>query len=292
MSRCRGLLEFVHVSIIFYRILGNDIPVRHSPAQTLTNLSFILKHEPQLPGCEKRFLLNRIADAQIRQSLIAMISEAGLAWDEIPLIADDYRKLYGPEEKTLYLTNQNGARNRCIRMGLADGSTVMPFDGQVFFSIDGYSAMLAGLDADNTGKFLAVSMFRLRENPHALLPWRGPGEDVDHVLWAEPQIVVRRGHDLLFNESLSYGDGNKVELLLRLGVKGPWDNWQRDLFQNIRANLTATKSQSYGQVGEAGFVYRLASGNWKAERNLSYRVQARKMGIEDFIAQVDKKYLG
>ncbi|MGH8042393.1 MAG: hypothetical protein ACREPN_10155 [Rudaea sp.] len=276
---------------IFYRILGNDIPVRHRPAQTLTNLSFILKHEPELPGCEKRFLLNHIVDPQTKNRLIAMIRDAGLSWEDIPFVVDDYRKLTGPAERALYLTNQNAARNRCIRQGLADGNAVMPFDGQVFFREEGYSAMIAGLNTDSAGKYLVVPMFRLRENPHALLPWRYPDEEVDYLLWAEPQIVVRRGHDLTFNESLGYGNANKVELLMRLGIKGPWDGWERDLFRNIRANLTATQSQSFGRVREAGFVFRLASGNWKAERSTSYRVQARKMGLEEFIAQVDRTHL-
>ncbi|MGH8121647.1 MAG: hypothetical protein ACREPT_02635, partial [Rudaea sp.] len=228
---------------------------------------------------------------QTKERLLSMLAEAGMPWEDIPFAADDYRNLAGPAERVLYLTNQNAARNHCIRMGLADSDVVMPFDGQVFFSAQGYSDMIAGLNADGAGKYLVVPMFRLRENPHALAPWRGPDQDVDYLLRAEPQIVVRRGHDLSFNESLTYGNANKIELLMRLGVKGPWDGWDRDLYRNIRANLAAIQSQSFGQAREAGFVFRLASGNWKAERSLSYRVQARKMGLEEFIARVDGVHL-
>jgi hypothetical protein len=282
----RGVEE---VTIIFYRILGNDIPVRHGPNQTATNLAFILKHEPELPGCEKRFLLNRVVDPRLRDRLLSMIGEAGLRCDEIPFVADDFHTLMTFEEKTLHLTNQNAARNRCIDLGLADSDVVMPFDGQVFFSAGGYSGMIDGLQADPSARYLTVPMFRLRENEHALMPWRGPDEEVDYLLWAEPQIVVRRGHDLRFNELLSYGNANKVELLLRLGVKGPWDSWDRDLYRDIRADMDALRSQSFGQVGKAGFIFRLASGNWKAERSTSYRVQARKTGLEEFVARVDRE---
>ena len=278
------------MTIIFYRILGNDIPVRHGSRQTPTNLAFILKNEPQLPGSEKRFLLNRIVDSQVREQLISMITEAGLRWDEIPFVADEFRQATAFDEKTLYLTNQNAARNRCLELGLAESDVVLPFDGQVFFSSEGYSGMLNELDANRDDKYLTVPMFRLRENEHALLPWRGPDEEVDYLLWAEPQIIFRRGYDVGFNESLTYGNANKVELLMRLGIKGPWDTWDRELYRDIRSNIAAIQSDSYGRVRKAGFTFRLASGNWKAERNTSYRVQARKLGLEEFVARVDRAY--
>lgn len=210
--------------IVFYRILGNDIPVRHRPNQTLVNLSFILRNEAEFPRCEKRFLLNRIVDPQIRKKLQSIIGAAGLRCDEIPFLPDDYCGLGSAVEKALYLTNQNAARNRCIDLGLADADTVLPFDGQVFFSVNGWSDMVDALGTPDAEKYLAVPMFRLRENRHALAPWHPGLDDVDH-LWAEPQIVVRRGHDIRFNERLSYGEANKVELLMRLGIPGPWDGW-------------------------------------------------------------------
>lgn len=275
--------------IVFYRILGNDIPVRHRPNQTLVNLPFILRNEAQFPDCEKRFLLNRIVDPRIRERLLAMIGAAGFRCDEIPFLPDDYRRLDSAAEKALYLTNQNAARNRCIDLGLADADIVLPFDGQVFFSANGWSGMLDALGTPDPEKYLAVPMFRLRENRHALAPWR-PGLDDDDHLWAEPQIVVRRGHDIRFNERLPYGKANKIELLMRLGIPGPWNQWTGEHFQAIRANLAETRSLGFGRIRDAGFVLRLESGNWKAERSTSFRVHARRMGLDEFVARVDSQY--
>jgi hypothetical protein len=275
--------------IVFYRILGNDIPVRHRPNQTLVNLSFILRNEAEFPRCEKRFLLNRIVDPQIRKKLQSIIGAAGLRCDEIPFLPDDYCGLGSAVEKALYLTNQNAARNRCIDLGLADADTVLPFDGQVFFSVNGWSDMVDALGTPDAEKYLAVPMFRLRENRHALAPWHPGLDDVDH-LWAEPQIVVRRGHDIRFNERLSYGEANKVELLMRLGIPGPWDEWVGRQFQKIRANLAATRSLSSGRICYAGFVLRLESGKWKAERSTSFRAHARRLGLDEFVERVDRQF--
>ncbi|MBS0557810.1 MAG: hypothetical protein JSR27_10405 [Proteobacteria bacterium] len=277
------------MTVVFYRILGNDIPVRHGPYQTLRSLSFTLENEPALPGCKKRFLLNRIADSRIRDRLVAMIEHAGHRWDEIAFDPGVYRQLVTSEERALYLTNQNAARNLCIDLGLSDGEVVLPFDGQVFFSVEGWSGLMDALATDAISKFLIVPMFRLRSNQHALASKPKPGEDDNH-LWAEPQIAVRAGADVRFNERLNYGRANKVEMLMRLGVAGPWDGWSGDHIRAIRANLADTRSRDFGRVPEAGFVLRLESGNWKADRNISFRVQTRQSGLDEFIARVDWAY--
>lgn len=276
------------MTIIFYRILGNDIPIRHRPHQTLTNLPFILKNEAMLPDGEKRFLLNRIVDQQIRQALIAAIDSAGLRWDEIPFDPSEFRALQTLDEKALYLTNQNAARNRCIDLGLADADVVLPFDGQVFFRPEGWAGMSEGLAADTSGKYFAVPMLRVRENRQATVPWTN-GEDADH-LWAEPQIAVRRGYDLRFNERLHYGNANKIELLMKLGVKGPWDTWDSPLYRAIRADMSAAPSPNFGRVSQAGFVFRLASGNWKAERSTNIRVHSRRLGLQEFVLRIVREH--
>ncbi|HMM56127.1 MAG: hypothetical protein DYH18_09985 [Xanthomonadales bacterium PRO7] len=271
---------------MLFRILGNDIPVRHGANQTLRNLAFILENEPDLPGCEKRFLLNRIAFPEIRQQLVDLIEQAGLLWHEIPFERSVYRHLATFGEKALYLTNQNAARNRCIDLGFAHGNIVLPFDGQVFISAQGWGELIRRIDENRSGKFFTVPMFRLRSNRHALESTTRPEADANH-LWAEPQIAVRAGCDIRFNERLTYGRANKVEMLMRLGVPGPWDKWIGDHIREIRASLVNTRSQEYGKVREAGFVVRLESGNWKADRNISFRAQARNTGLEDFVARVD-----
>jgi hypothetical protein len=273
--------------MIFYRILGNDITLRHGEAQTSSDLAFVLANEPALPGCEKRFMLNRIADGDTQARLAAMIDGAGLRCDVIPFVHAEFARRRTLYEKALYLTNQNAARNRCIELALADDDTVLPFDGQAFFTLEGWAAVAAALASDKSTKYLTVPMFRLLDNQLALAPWTRPlVEDADHIR-TEPQLVVRRGHDLRFNERLTYGQANKVELLMRLGVPGPWDGWTGELFDAIRRAVRAQPSRSFGTVREAGFVFRLESGNAQADRDKALRAHARLAGLQAFVERID-----
>jgi len=105
-------------ALIIYRIIGNDLPPRHSPKQTLTNLQFLLEHESdfedisrhinagynsdyqdgQMGGqklrIKKFFVLNRIAN-QTQLSLVEKILKShGVKQEQIlvnPFVADTYR---------------------------------------------------------------------------------------------------------------------------------------------------------------------------------------------------------
>ena len=42
---------------------GNDLPPRHRSDKLEKNLAFLLENEPNFPNCEKRFVVNRIINA-------------------------------------------------------------------------------------------------------------------------------------------------------------------------------------------------------------------------------------
>lgn len=64
-------------TFVFYRILGNDLPPRHRPDQTILNVKFILQNEPDYPNMEKRWVLNRIINSTARAELMALLDEKG-----------------------------------------------------------------------------------------------------------------------------------------------------------------------------------------------------------------------
>jgi hypothetical protein len=59
--------------IVLLRAIGNALPPRHEPEQALTNLQFVLKNEPNYPGLDKHYVLNRLTDASIEERLISML---------------------------------------------------------------------------------------------------------------------------------------------------------------------------------------------------------------------------
>ncbi len=90
-----------------------------------------------------------------------------------------------------------------------------------------------------------------------------------------------------FNVELTYGQANKIELLMRLGVRGPWDAWSDELSERIRAGVRAAPSRSFGKIHEAGFVFRLASGNPLADRDRAERARARLAGLQAFVQRLE-----
>ena len=87
---------------VLTRILGNDDAHRHGTGQTETNLRFVLDHEPDLPRCEKRFVLNRIADPTRRDRLNAILAEAGQEPLVLPFETDAFAGLE-PEDHARHL---------------------------------------------------------------------------------------------------------------------------------------------------------------------------------------------
>ncbi len=142
---------------VLYRILGNDLPPRHAAGQTLANLEFALRHEPPLEDCEKRWVLNRIADPAVEARVAAALEAHGQGYLRIPFIAAEYTacgidfeglppKLYFHRagfraltpvrqrrlrewcfrRRTLYLMNNNGARNAALAEGRARAEWCCP----------------------------------------------------------------------------------------------------------------------------------------------------------------------
>ena len=73
-------------NFVIYRILGNDLPPRHRKGQTKENLQFILKHEPSLPRCEKRWVVNRIVAREQEEAIITILQDNHQNYIHIPFI--------------------------------------------------------------------------------------------------------------------------------------------------------------------------------------------------------------
>lgn len=232
---------------VLYRILGNDLPPLQAPGQTLASLRYILRHEPELPGLEKRWLLNRIVSPGVEAELRDTIRNAGQRVDVIPFLPEEYSQVWTdigntPEEwhpwneafaalaptdqarvveyisrhKNRYLINSNGARNQAIRLGLADAEWVFPWDGRCFLPLHAWQVLrpLTGIDGLS---YVAVPMLRLPDND---LLASDPA--VLSVHRDEPQLGFSRRAQLHFDPSLRYGSMAKSMLLRRIGLPGPW----------------------------------------------------------------------
>lgn len=300
-------------TFVLYRILGNDLPPRHRDGQTRKNLAFLLEHEPDLPACEKRFILNRIVDPREEEALTRLLEDAGASFLRIPFDVDAYRSVpwdiagvppeYAPwtrrfsllseerqarvlmrlyRHKNNYAMNNNGARNAALEEGRRLAKWVLPWDGNCFVTAEAWREIVSTVRSEAHLPCFLVPMARITDNGQLLdAGFRPPAKE-------EPQLLFRRDARLAFDPAFFYGRRPKVELLWRLGVPGDWDEWGIEPW-DLPCPPFADEAGAYGR---AGWVARLFSGHSHleagAERVVSHRRKtARNLAIQNLLDELD-----
>ncbi len=301
-------------TFVFYRIIGNDLPPRHRSGQTRRNLAFILANEPDLPACEKRFVVNRIVDPAEEEAVLTLLNDAGVPYIHIPFDREVYRSVpwdiagvppeFSPcsprfrrlsearqarvlmrlcRHKNNYVMNNNGARNAALREGHRLAKWVLPWDGNCFVSADAWQEIMAAVHAAPELPCFLVPMARMTDNARLLEAGFRPAAD------EEPQILFRRDAGLEFDEDFCYGRRPKVELLWRLGVPGAWDHWGIEPW-DLPCPAYADEAGAYGS---AGWVARLFSGQAHMEESATAangnRVTARMQAIQTMLDELDDR---
>lgn len=269
-------------TFVLYRIIGNDLIPRHRKGQSRENVQFILEHEEDLQDCEKRWILNRIVDPDEERAIVSLLEKHGheylriayhdeeyqrRRWDldalpapgytlsgqyeELPedFRARLYKRIY--RHKNNYIVNNNGARNATLADGRERAKWVLPWDGNCFLTPLAWSAIRTAVTARPWYPYVVVPMARTRDHATLLEPGYAP------VPRDEPQIAFRRDATETFNEEYYYGRRPKVELLWRLGVPGPWDEWAAEPWDLPVPEYAAEA----GSWQRAGWVARLPSGS-------------------------------
>lgn len=307
----RATPEHAPDGFCFYRIIGNDLVPRHALGQSRANVRFILEHEPELDGCEKRWVLNRIVDPQEEQQLIKLLHDhqqpflrIPFQWDDYPFGAFDIEAFphHGDESalpvrqvrdegemrallqlyrhKINYAMNVNGARNLALADGRSRARWVLPWDGNCFMTTVAWSRFREAVREDPFARYAVVPMARVLDNEELLDPRYRP--DASH----EPQIAFRADAVETFDPAFPYGRRDKVDLLIRLGVPGPWTKWSNDPW-----DCEGGARSIDGPVVTAGWVGRLSSGHIHLEgptpESFQLRGVARREAIVDMVVRLD-----
>ncbi|KAI7856690.1 hypothetical protein BDC45DRAFT_437307 [Circinella umbellata] len=305
--------------LLLYRIIGNDLPPRHKEGQTLSNLHFILEHEPSFPNLRKIFLLNRISDPSSEAAVVRLLEKYNMEYIRVPFVeeeykqidfklehftepdflhSDDYRRLskvaklraldYTYHDKNLYAMNNNGGRNTAIQHGrsISNARWIMPFDGNCYLSHNAFNEIKSQLDRHGAEtKYFIVPMTRLLNNSVLL-----NNQDERPKIHEEPQIIFRYDSTEEYNLNMRYGRRSKLELLWRLGAKEdrrlnkPTVAWEP---------MERPYSKDKGNFRTIGWVFRLFSGNPKQEENKkeasSIRAFNRLLAIQSSLDGLDER---
>jgi hypothetical protein len=275
--------------VIAYRILGNDLPPRHDPDQTVENLKFCLEHEPANSWYERRFCLNRILDTEKIAVLEEMLQKAKLDYFIVPVRADEYRELQSEEDKIRYLTNVNNARNQCLTYGLSTADWTFPIDGGTFLRKEEWGKVYQALKTSQCG-YIGVHTWRADNYVHALSEATPDIMEVYKSQWGdrremrEVTLGFSRRADMRFDERRRYGQVDKAELLWRLGIKGMWDLWE----PHIKRESMKHTSVYFKQVQIVGAVCRLPAGSRATEGDNHVRGAARRYGLARLLKSADR----
>ena len=281
-----------------FRILGNDLPPRHSGTQTVDGLQHIIESEPQLAGVTKVFVVNRISDEKLATELVSMLQLSKFEFHVIPFCLEHYgatkarfdgfptpgffrtegfrresefaqldARTWAMREKILYAINNNGARNFALSLGQSRFRWTLPFDGQVVIDGGAWGAMLERIRQARAAKYLLFPLNR--------------GSVID-----EPQLGFRFDARERFNESIPYGRRPKLELLMRLGVPGPHESWSRFVWEPPFPRLALEA----GKFINVGVVRRLESGREESDGDrITARTNSRMTGILHHLHNLDRR---
>lgn len=297
------------------RILGSDHFPRHGSNQTLTNLLFTLDHEPEFEGCVKFYVVNRIFDQKSEEAILDLLNSRGVPYVHIPFLGSEYSRndwdtspfggieYFSSKEfhtlepalqdrdrclaaapKIQYAMNVNGARNAALEEGATRAEWTLALDGNCVLTEAGFRELRRSARSYPRVPYLVLPMTRLTDNEDYFQP-----ADYGRKSAEEPQIAIHRSASERYDERLPYGFRDKVELLMRLGVPGPWLRWSQPSWQP--AGKVKSPGRGLYKFSRAR-VLRLSSGKEQldAVESGKARYRARNKAILKSLEYLDRKF--
>ena len=258
--------------ILITRILGNDLSGLHGEEQTLRNLEFTLKEEPDFDNVDKLFILNRIACDAKKEKIIKLLNEYDASYTEIPFCFESFKQLPNltseikPEhfdelenidfllrrlfEHNLYLANNNGCRNFAIEYGKKrEYNWTFALDSNNFFTEQLFRDIMVNINFSS--EYLAIPQKRLQDGylPNQILLYEGFEKLLEYLPNQEPQLAFKNTSNITFNQSIPYGLAPKAELLNALNIQGEWNNWKEYSRLGIKPrNFPSAQTQTLSSV--------------------------------------------
>ncbi|WP_438766452.1 alginate lyase family protein [Kushneria sp. TE3] len=303
-------------SFVLYRIIGNDLEPRHARGQSRDNLRFILENEPELEGCKKRWVVNRIVNPEEHAAILALLEQYNQHYIDLPFDRDEYvqtgwdfeglpfagftysedaQRLNAAERDRLvmrlyrhknnYVMHNNAARNVALEDGRQSADWILPWDGNCFVTNAAWAEIRSSVLATPHWRYQVVPMARITDNQQLVDETFRPEAN------EEPQLIFRRDAAERFDEAHPYGRRPKVELFWRLGISGKWDQWAIEPW-----DLPCPPyAEEAGHFGYAGWVARLNSGKAHLEtdpgKGLVDRGVARIEAVRGMLDHLDAQYM-
>lgn len=233
-------------NFLMIRMLGNDLDGIHGNEQTYINLKFTLMYEPNFLNTKKIYVLNRIVNTEKKNKIIELLNQYNTEYIDIPFDINKFNKIpkikfnmskfktMGMSEKikklyyyNLYLVNNNGCRNFCLKYGKKNNyKWTFVLDSNSFFTKEAFQTIVNDINKTNA-EYLIIPQKRLKDGnlTNDILLTSNYCEEIEKIKIQEPQIAFKNTSKIMFNSKIPYGNAPKAELLSALNVKGPWTQY-------------------------------------------------------------------
>jgi hypothetical protein len=185
------------------RVIGNELPPRDEEGSRIKSLEFILKNENFKPP--RVWILNRIYDEE-RLIVLKNILRGERVF-EIPFVRKEYMRCKNHNQKIHYATNINPARNFALKKGIEGNDFVFVLDGDCFFERKIYEDTIEEIKEDqkaNNIKYYGIPTIRLESSLKNK---------------TEAMLVFRKDADILLDENIVFGNGDKIRFINLMGLK-------------------------------------------------------------------------
>jgi len=206
-------------TVVIYRLIGNDMPPLQTLGQLRWNTQYALDNEPNFPGAQRKWILNRIWNETEFELIYTSLVRAGVERKDILARCfdlDEYNKFETQEDKLFYLTAQNDGRNAGIRDGIDSGyewSVIL--DGNTFMTKDSWNSLKKALaqSSKEGKKYFKIPYHRVHQEQDKR--WLNKDTNMDIVLEYAPlkgesQIAFHRSSNEMFTLGDTKPENNKA----------------------------------------------------------------------------------
>jgi len=253
--------NFANDNFVIFRTIGNELEPRDKKGSKLKALEYILENEPR-NLCAKRWLINHIIDLEYKTKIIDLLDRHQQFYNQLLFRPDKYSRLKTFRDKVRYGINVNNARNVGVKQCQQDFKFVICLDQDCFFTEKLLLSIIDSVTADQE--------INSRRQYYGILMKRATNEYFEHIEDLpdqEPHLIFRQDAREYFDESLPFGQNDKIDLLKKVGYNS--------------LNIVGEKCKN------AGFVIHHSYGNEEAENSLRTRMYLRKLSLNKFIEKLD-----
>lgn len=216
------------------------------------------------------WILNRILDKELLAATRRRIIEANEQFVELGIDWNQYVSAPSRARRINALIGINHARNEAFRIASRMARFVFVLDGDNFFDKENWKLTIAEITNDQRSHpdrtFYALPIARVFLED-------GPEFDLKQVERQEPILVFRNDADQLFDQSASFGQDDKVKLLLRLELRSCGNHWY--------------PLNSEGPCAVVGTVLHLCTGSKSVEHDIWARYMERRESLNRILAQAN-----